>query len=412
MGILELVHLLSVEFSSIMVLGVPPLVNSSVPSAQLDEAIQSLAEQPNITRIKKLLVYACTQTWESDPHRLDAVHLHELVQTLFSIAPTAEHLQVHLTSVANSLNKATEYLAVANQIITQLHSVYLAAPAESVARTQPSYLSVAQKLEADPQSLRIKKLLILVSKKQWIADRHQLDRMSMADLVQAVCQLAPTLDNLQQVLANRVKKLSKAAEYSLIAERLVLNFCECYEAKPLALENTSEATQYLTELVGRSNSSTKVGQSCQESIQLPKSPTQNSIQKPLALPDLFDLRLEIMRYANPFRTKILLFSLLHEPFQHTSEHNLMIKNHELDDLLRLTIQTHPSAHLLEANLLKVLKSLDEPNEYHQIIKTIMHIVASIYPISPTSIDSPSTIATSGSEISGGETDCVFTIASS
>ena len=402
-----------------MVLGVPPQVKYTAPSSQLDKAIQTFAEHPDGIRIKKLLIFACTQAWESDLSKINAASLPELVQSLLTIAPKLEHLQAHLAAVAKALNKPTEYTALASQIIAQLSLLYPhAAASETVLLTQHLHQSVAQLLIADPQQFRIKKLLVLVSQKKWITDRQTLEAIELESLVEAVHQLAPTMKVLQQVLTSRVSKLSKAAEYSLIAERILRAFHTCYESETTDLNAEPEATKLLTEQITPSIAQLQTASTHQlldhqlrsasvlplEKSAVGKSAVSNPlVKKPPTLPELFDLRLEIMRYTNPFRAKILLFSLLHEPFQHTSEHNLLIKGHELDDLLRLSIQTHRSVNHLEAALGKTARMLDESHEYEPVVQIIIKSVKSIYTIAvPQSV--------CNQDISGNATDLIQTIA--
>lgn len=406
-----------------MVLGVPSSATASTSDVQMEIAIQQLVHHPNLIRIKKLLIYVCWQTWESNLERIHAVDLQELIYTLKSIAPTLEHLQTQLVTAASSLNKAAEYRLVVDQILEQLRCFYERSSAD-VSPTQRTE-SVAQSLANHPQSLRIKKLLILVAHQQWMTDRRQLDAVNLVSLVEAMGQLANTIEELQQILTYRVKKLSKVAEYALVAEQIVIAFQEWYIQQSLELKRessletrlNSEATQYFPNTVSSTVSPTVSPLTTLSSKALPTlieskiepkteskvksdihqssieaesiaAPRSRKIPKSANLSNLFDIRLELMRYANPFRVKILLFSLLHETFQHTTEQNLMIKNHELDDLLRLTLQTHSSMPSLTTRLLYIARSLDEPSEYTQIAQTFIRAVEPLYSqnsASPTAV---------------------------
>ncbi|WP_416667473.1 hypothetical protein [Egbenema bharatensis] len=355
-----------------------------ISSPQLDEAIQILVTHPDEIRIKKLLIFACTQTWESNPSRVNDANLHQLIPALLTIAPTVERLQTYLIGVAQSLNKATEYTAIAQQVIAAL-SLIVSEPAPVDSPAQQAYPVIATLLQADPQSLRIKKLLILVTQKQWVSDRQQLDAMDWLALVKTVHLLAPTQDYLHQVLTSRVSKLSKAAEYTLIAERIIQEFCICYAANPPQVEPTPEASDPdATELLTQLNTQPAASSTLQtvptsgnpsqlelRSVSLPSSKSSRGL-------DLFDLRLSLMRYTNPFRAKVLLFSLLHEPFQYTPEHRSMIRNHELDELLKLSIQTHRTVNDLETDLIKTVTLLDESDEYQQVARFIIEMVKPIY----------------------------------
>jgi hypothetical protein len=367
-----------------MVLGVSPPANFVISSPQLDAAIQTLSTHPDGIRIKKLLIFACTQTWESNLSKVNDANLHQLIPTLLTIAPTFEQLQTYLIGVAQSLNKAAEYTVIAHQIIASL-SLIVSETAPVDSSVQQVYPAIATLLEADPQSLRIKKLLILVSQKQWVSDRQQLDAIDWITLVKTVHRLAPTQDCLHQILTSRVRKLSKAAEYSLIADRIIQEFRTCYAANPAAAEPPPEAsdpdaTELLTQLNTQSAACSTLQTAPTPTDQPQTAPRSANLlsSKPSKGLDLFDLRLSLMRYTNPFRAKVLLFSLLHEPFQYTSEHRSMIRNHELDELLKLSIQTHQTVNDLEIDLIKAAAMLDEPDEYQQVARFMIEMVKPIY----------------------------------
>lgn len=109
--------------------------------------------------------------------------------------------------------------------------------------------------------------------------------------------------------------------------------------------------------------------------------------------DLFDLRQAIMRYANPLRVKILLFSLLHERYQHDSvEQALLLKSYELDKLLSRTLKAYRRLYLLSSNLRRAAEQLDNPEEYTQTAMAILRAVKPFYRDAISSKDLPEELA--------------------
>jgi len=397
LGTLELMRLLKIGSSSAMILGTSSQTKQSISSPWLDEVVQDLVQEPDLIRIKKLLIYTCTQTWESDLDRIHTVDLHRLLQTLLTIAPTPEQVQFVLHKVANSLNKAADYLLVANAVIVLIERRYFdtanasgtnadSANSQISCQTdyQTNYQTIAQVLHQDPEGLRIRKLLLLSCKNVWMSDPYQLNRLSLPILVQEMHGLATSIEELQIVLKSRVQKLSKSTEYMVIADKITQLFQPLYSVQlPSAVSALNPEPVDSTKLLSH------LPQHLPKQSQSKPDKRSKSVFKKQLKPELidwFDLRLEIIRYANPFRTKILLFSLLHEPFNQTPEHHLMLKNYPLDELLKILLQTYKSFTELDSNLHQVAKQLDEPETYSQIAQAILHIIRPFYAHSPMTSD--------------------------
>ncbi|MBW4661465.1 MAG: hypothetical protein KME15_22565 [Drouetiella hepatica Uher 2000/2452] len=356
------------------------ILPSHATSFLFTEVIRDLASDPNSLRIKKLLLFASTQNWENDLRQLEQIDFIDLVGSLLAIAPTLERLQSHIHAIAGSLNKSAEYTLVANTIINRVSRLYLDCPVR--ASGQKDYEAVIQRLACDPDSLRIKKLLVLASRNIWETDVKRLDDLTFLDLVQEIYSLMPTLESLKAVLDNLAKTLSKQAEYGAIAERVCLIFQPLYSPKlPLASQAYEPIEMTLTEGMEESSLMQLLREPPIGSVESAMPPAQAAeyayIRQSL-LPDLFDLRLNIIQSANPLRVKILLFSLLHEVFTPGAEHDLLLKNHELDDLLNILLQTHKLLHELESRLLSTAKSLKEPNDYIQIAQVIVRSLKPLY----------------------------------
>jgi hypothetical protein len=366
------------------------IIPPNATSLLFTEVTKDLASDQNSLRIRKLLLFVCTRNWENDPHQLEQTNLLELVQGLLAIAPTLEQLQSYLHAIASSLNKSAEYILVANTIINRVSRLYLETCPVKVGARQRDYEAVAQTLGCDLDQLRIKKLLILASRNIWETDVNQLDALSLIDLVREVHSLTPTLESLKAVLDNLAKTLSKQAEYGAIADRICSIFQILYLLKLPALqvhklelqpEEPSEMTltESMEEVLHAEPFIKAIAQSDQPEYAYVRQQT---------LPNLFDLRLDIIQSANPMRVKILLFSMMHEVFVPGVEHDSLLRNHELDDLLSILLQTHKLLNDLESRLLNAAKALKESDEYIQVAEVILRSLKPFYTYLPLKAIAP------------------------
>lgn len=351
----------------------------------LDEVSQAFIQDPQSARICKLLIYVCTGNWIDDRSQPDALSLPPLLQTLLTLAPTLEQLQAKLEQVVKTLNKAAEYMLIANAIISHVSKLYV--ETESTVRLQ-DYQAIVPVLEHDMDSLRIKKLLVLACTNQWQNDPQQLRQHSYLTLVQSIHQLAPCVESLKAVLENLVKTLSKRTEYALIADRIIQALQPLYTEEttyilsvanpvpqPPAPSPSSaapvEANEVLSALMQASRNEAK-----SVAVQPVRSYKPSVAQ--LNPSRLFDLRQEIMQYSNPYRTKVLIFSLLHEPFQSTPEHESMLKGYELDELLRMSLQSYRQFEHLATNLNQAAKQLSDSETYSQTATAVLRLIRPLY----------------------------------
>jgi hypothetical protein len=326
-----------------MILGASSPTRSSTPSLPFAEVAQELAQEQTAARIKKLLFYVCTQTWQGDAQRLAEVSFLDLLHNLLAIAPTADQLQARLDVAVHSLSKAAEYTLVATVIMTRVGRLYPDLETRRGAAGVEAYGAIAQVLAQDVSSDRIKKLLVLACKNTWMTDPAQLAEIQLPDLVGDLHHLSPSLITLHSVLESLVNTLSKRAEYTLASQAIIRAFQSLYLERPPLLPPPPV---------------------------VPPKPMQ-----PPDLSDLFNLRLELMRSANPYRSKIVLYSLLHQPY--TPEQESMLKDETLDDLLREALQTHRLPDL-EDQLPSIAGILEDPEESVQTAYAIVSAVKSFY----------------------------------
>ncbi len=73
--------------------------------SRLNEIAQNLETDPNITRIKKVLLCAYSGKWENDSHVLDSINLNVLLQNIYQKHPQFEPLKIILNNILSRLNK-------------------------------------------------------------------------------------------------------------------------------------------------------------------------------------------------------------------------------------------------------------------------------------------------------------------
>ena len=90
------------------------------------------------------------------------------------------------------------------------------------------------------------------------------------------------------------------------------------------------------------------------------------------------MRLEIIKYTNPLRAKILLFSILEHKFDFSTQDWLKIKARELDSLVLDIFKIYETLKELEFKLDNTAKSLYEPDEHIQAASAIVKAMAPFY----------------------------------
>jgi hypothetical protein len=376
----------------------------------LDSVTQELAQSQNFLRIKKLLIYACRNVWENDPDRLSQYQLSALVKSLLEIAPTPEQLKIHLATVVKTLNKQAEYTLVANAIANQCRRLYAERAGDAMPpsppQIEPRFQEAARLLEQNPDCLRIKKLLQCACTHTWENDSDRLSHISLLDLVRELYTLAPTPDSLQLVLDSIVKTLNRQEKYRLIAQNIYQVFKPLYSETPIQKNSEDQKNPEETTFLSRSTpipslasqSDTAQLDAAQPVIPQPSpqptaQPDLQPIAQPIAQsnlvqpepvqpepvqPDFFDLRLDILKYANPLRVKLLIFSTLHVAIDLHDGSWVALKAYDLDELLQELFRECRSLESLEFRLNQMAKSLKQPSEYGQAVGAIINAMKPLY----------------------------------
>ncbi|GAB4460306.1 MAG: hypothetical protein OHK0037_07350 [Elainellaceae cyanobacterium] len=340
----------------------------------LDEVVQNLSQDPNLLRIKKLLIYASQQTWERDPITIQQADLYPLVQDLRAQYPTRQILEAHLTALVNTLSKVTEYTLVANAALNHLEPLYPANESLAIAASPQDYHQVAAQLEQDINTSRIKKLLFAACTQTWENDPQVLNQHSLVDLVQRLHRLTATPQTLDAILTSIVRTLNRQTEYTRIAQTIIYAFAPLYgDMLEVTQANLSAPTLSPTDETRIHSSITPPPNAVRSIAMEPPAavslappvggyPSTSAAQTPLKLDDAavwVDLRLTLMKFSNPLRAKLLLYTVLYDPLPPGLQAWTHLKGYDLDTLLKQLWQRYDSLGALSTDLGKAADLLSD-----------------------------------------------------
>jgi hypothetical protein len=90
----------------------------------LEEVIDSLEQDSNVLRIKRLILFTCHDSWSNDVNEVKALHMRQLVRELMIMFPDLNMLKQKLNSQVKQLSKQSDYLLAADNIIDSLGFLY------------------------------------------------------------------------------------------------------------------------------------------------------------------------------------------------------------------------------------------------------------------------------------------------
>jgi hypothetical protein len=90
----------------------------------LEEVIDSLEQDSNVLRIKRLILFTCHDTWSNDLNEVKALHMRQLVRELMIMFPDLNLLKQKLNNNVKQLSKQSDYLLAADNIIDSIGFLY------------------------------------------------------------------------------------------------------------------------------------------------------------------------------------------------------------------------------------------------------------------------------------------------
>jgi len=90
----------------------------------LEEVIDSLEQDSNVLRIKRLILFTCNDTWSNDVNEVKTLNIRQLVRELMLMFPDLNTLKQKLNSHVKQLSKQSDYLLAADNIIDSIGFLY------------------------------------------------------------------------------------------------------------------------------------------------------------------------------------------------------------------------------------------------------------------------------------------------
>jgi hypothetical protein len=337
----------------------------------MEEIAASLARQfardSQSVRMKKLLLYACYGQWENDIERLQEVDLEPVILQLRDGYPSLSQLQAHLQATVNHLSKPAEYSQVADALLANLSDLYPQSEASEVEEPEeptaflgnfnPKLLSptganplfvrqlqIAKALDLHPDRPRIAKLLICITRQHWESDELALAQADIRELIDEIWRLCSTLNDVQQAMVAVIQRLNKRAEYATIAKMILQQLRPLYDYQPVATPSLTTA-----------------GFVAALPTMFPPVPAR--LQP-------FDSRLEIIKFCNPLRAKILLFSLLHHSLDNVDQVYSLLRSHSLESLLEELVAAYDATEISD-RLYQMIPHLADAEDYQAVAAAIL-----------------------------------------
>ncbi len=376
--------------------------------ALLGLAIHALTHHEQAIRIKKLLFAIYQQAWENDSLVLDQFDLHTLLLSLRERYPTLGDLEQQLQRVVLGLNRQGVYMEVAALILRALQPWYVRAlqPTTEELQNGTTVLTIrsleercdliAQHLIQQDDFLRLRKLLYCVVYNSWENEAAVMDQVDLPSLIQQVVQTAPQSQDLRYHLGRIVSRLNRRREYTRLANHLIQLLRPLYAtagapqlSAPPSSAPQDSAPDHTVVTPTPPPSPTSSGEVTTLQSASPPLAHQGitALEEGSARPIrdrrvLFDLRIDILQYANPLRAKILLHSCLHGPFSYTAQDWTNLKHTTLDDLLHGIFEYCPSYTDLESKLTIMAHCLGQAEETIPVADTITRSIRAYYPHDP------------------------------
>jgi hypothetical protein len=90
----------------------------------LEEVIDSLEQDTNVLRIKRLILFTCHDIWSNDVNEVKTLHMRQLVRELMIMFPDLNILKQKLNSQVRQLSKQSDYVLAADNIVDSIGFLY------------------------------------------------------------------------------------------------------------------------------------------------------------------------------------------------------------------------------------------------------------------------------------------------
>jgi adenylate cyclase len=397
--------------------------------ALLANALRHLSTHIHSLRIKKLVFATYQQAWENDPAVLDQFDLRSLLLSLRDRYPTLADFEDQLKRVVAGLNRQDLYSEIAETIVKQLQPWYGRSLFQNPETTPETFTqltprsleercqAIADQFDQSPEALRLRKLLHCLCHGGWENDPSRLSETYLPGLIQQTLTLAPQPQDLRYRLSRIVKYLNRRQQYTRLANQIMVGFQPLYQTQSEALAEAtalveSTALAEATVLAEPSGPSSPIAEVyttlASGGYDQPADLTtlHGTLSHPLGggaelsgprrdRSSLFDLRGDVIQYANPLRAKILLYSCLYGPFGYTTQDWSNLSHRTLDDLLQQTFEYCPTYSDLDSKLSIIAHCLGRVGDGGQVASAITQAMRAYYPQDPNGLLEPAETVTQG-----------------
>jgi hypothetical protein len=189
----------------------------------LEEVLETIEQDGNLLRIKRLIVFACHGFWVDEPKDLEQMDLRTLIEELLAAIPDIDTLKHMLNSSVKKLSKPEVYALVADMIIDSIGLLYTisAKPIvyEPLTQEMPpqlppqlNFLAVEQSIAAEDDSVPT-----LINKSENINDDTTAIERKNERLVGRKYDLIPNLFDLKLDISNNIAPLrAKILVFSML----------------------------------------------------------------------------------------------------------------------------------------------------------------------------------------------------
>ena len=363
-----------------------------------NQVVRYLDSHEEKLRIKKLIFYICKKYWENDPNTLDGVAMEDLVRELVQLKTSKEQLTFSVYKLVKTLNRPEVYAGVATVIIEQISKLYSNIAAAYDTQLSPlepavnprftavnnavnngednSLRQVVNSLGNHLEKERMQKLMFAACKNRWENDLSVINNYGLKNIILELRQNNPNFLSLRETLNQVAENLNKKSLYLPLAEIILTQLEPFYDTNNDYKEEDNESksqifNDQMVHLDDDCDSSAKTS-SFSSSRSKPVDFASSTMELPFAEPaflnnnpsnypqisdyDPFEIRLEILRYANPLRAKILIFSLLFYPWDQNSQDWLTLRSYTLEDLLQKLIESGKSLKDIEIQLYHIAQT--------------------------------------------------------
>lgn len=324
----------------------PPAAPATKVAAQVMEYVASQLEQHReAIRIKKLLFALCYQRWENDFQVLGQVSFLELLQQIKMRYVTKTQFAGTIQNLIASLNNQSTYGQLGDVILHAIRPLYESTD-ERTGLTRPTFPPMAIAPPEYPPD--------------GVAYQGSMTRHTRRNQEVIFGQSQAHLETDPATAGNP-------------------------KSRGLTPDKSTQVPAHLrpdksTHIPTNPNTANAAGVSKAPPAEVPPAeapPAEVSPSRPKHFMDdldIYQLKLEVMKYANPLRAKILLFSFVHHPFDLTGQDWSMLRSCDFDDLLCKATGKSTSVVELEIQLSAIAQSLFESEEHLQATSAIIQAI--------------------------------------